>query len=80
MLIGILLFLSGVALLAGYILIPDFLFGASLGGVAGLLAPFGLILLGVLLIFASTVDRRNKTRSQEREETPPPPPPPLPSS
>jgi len=57
MLIGTLFLISGVALLAAFILLPGFLYGASLGGIAGLLAPFGLILLGVLLIFASITDR-----------------------
>ena len=51
---------SGLALLAADVLIPGFLYGAALGGIWALLAPFGLIILGALLIFASLVEKRNK--------------------
>jgi hypothetical protein len=58
-LLGIILLASGLALLAADVLIPGFLYGAALGGIWALLAPFGLI-LGALLIFASLVEKRNK--------------------
>ena len=50
MLIGILFLVGGIALLVGDVLIPGFLWGASLGGIWVVLAPFGLIFLGVLMI------------------------------
>jgi UPF0716 family protein affecting phage T7 exclusion len=76
MLIGILLLVGGIALLVGDVLIPGFLWGASLGGIWVLLAPFGAILLGVLLVFASLANKRGKPKTRKRKEPPPPPPPP----
>ncbi len=62
---GILLFGGGLALLAAYALVPDFLYGASLfGGIFGVLVPFGLIILGTLLMYAGVAGTRltKKTR------------------
>jgi len=78
MLLGILSVLGGLALIAGYVLVPGFLWGASLGGIWSLLAPFGLILLGGMLIFASLYDVRGKKPERKHKKPPPPPPPPPP--
>jgi hypothetical protein len=62
-LFGILLFAGGIALLAAYFVVPDFLYGASLfGGLAGLLAPFGLVVLGLLLMYVGFLDLRKKKK------------------
>jgi hypothetical protein len=76
MLLGILLVLGGVASIAGYVLVPGFLWGASLSGIAGLLAPFGLIFLGGILILASLYDVHGKKPERKHKKPPPPPPPP----
>lgn len=76
MLLGILFIAGGLALIAGDVLIPGFLYGASFSGFWGLIAPFLLIFLGVILILGSIVDIRGKARSKKRKEPPPPPPPP----
>ncbi len=60
MLIGILFTICGIALLVGDVLLPSFLWGASLGGIGVVLAPFGLIFLGVLMIFGSLADTKGK--------------------
>jgi len=39
------------------VFIPDFLFGAGLSGIGGLLAPFGLMLLGAIMIVISIGDK-----------------------
>ena len=57
MVLGILLILGGFGLLAAYVLLPGALFGAGLGGIGALLAPFGLILLGIILVWGSAVDK-----------------------
>jgi len=74
-LLGILLVAVGLALVAGDVLIPGFLYGASFSGFWGLIAPFLLIFLGVILILGSIAGVRGKTRSKKRKESPPPPPP-----
>ena len=51
---------GGIALLVGDVLIPGFLWGASLGGIGVVLAPFGLIFLGILMILASLIDTKGK--------------------
>jgi hypothetical protein len=57
MALGILLILGGIGLLAAYFLLPGALFGAGLGGIGALLAPFGLILLGIILVWGSAADK-----------------------
>lgn len=63
-LLGVLLVLGGVGFLVGDVLIPGFLYGASLGGVWSLLAPFLLIIVGSTLILASLA---NMQREKERQ-------------
>lgn len=60
LLIGILFLVGGIALLVGDVLIPGFLWGASLGGIWAVLSPFGFIFLGLLMIFGSLVDNKGK--------------------
>ena len=67
MLIGILFLAGGMALIVAYILVPDFLWGASLGGFWVALAPFGLIFLGVIMIIASLVDNEGKRAGKKKE-------------
>jgi hypothetical protein len=74
--LGILLIAGGVALIAGDVLLPGFLYGASFSGLWGLIAPFLLIFLGVVLILGSIAGTRGKARSKKPKESPPPPPPP----
>jgi hypothetical protein len=78
MLFGILFVLGGLALIAGYVLVPGFLWGASFGGIWGLLAPFGLIFLGGMLILASLYDLRGKKSDRKHKKPSPPPPHPPP--
>ena len=58
--LGILLILGGIGLLAAFALLPGALFGAGLGGIGALLAPFGLILLGIILVWGSAVDKAKR--------------------
>jgi uncharacterized membrane protein YdjX (TVP38/TMEM64 family) len=78
MLLGILLIFGGLALIAGYVLSPGFLWGALYSGIAGLLAPFILFFLGGVMVFLSFSEASGKkTKRKQRKLTPPPPPPPL---
>jgi hypothetical protein len=76
LLLGILLIAGGLALIAGDVLIPGFLYGASLSGLWGLIAPFLLIFLGIVLILGSIANMGRKARSKKLKESHPPPPPP----
>jgi hypothetical protein len=76
-LLGILLIAGGLALIAGDVLIPGFLYGASFSGLWGLIAPFLLIFLGFVLILGSIASTGGKGPLEETERiTPPPLPPP----
>jgi hypothetical protein len=66
-LIGMLLLVAGVASLVGDVLIPGFLWGASLGGIWVVLAPFGLLFLGVVMVIASLVDTKGKRAGGKKE-------------
>jgi hypothetical protein len=53
-----------VGLGAAYFLIPNFLWGASLfGGIFGVFVPVGLIILGILLLYAGI----NSTTSKKKD-------------
>jgi predicted phage tail protein len=67
MLIGILFLVVGIALLVGDVLIPGFLWGASLGGIWVVLAPFGLLFLGGVMIIASLVDTEGKRAGKKKK-------------
>jgi hypothetical protein len=58
LLLGLLLFASGVGLGMAYFLIPNFLWGASLfGGIFGVFVPVGLIVLGILLVYGGITNK-----------------------
>jgi hypothetical protein len=67
MLIGILLLFGGIALILGDLLIPGFLWGASLAGIWVALAPFGLIFLGLIMIIASLADAKGKRVGKKKD-------------
>jgi len=63
MLGGIIFLASGLAILAGWVLTPDFFLSFVSEGIWGILAPFFLIPAGIILILAPRDDKIKAERA-----------------